>query len=179
MIWLRFQTAMMSRYSLRVLLTRGVCALSVVVWLVLVFPLVSCTTESGHLQYQSLHVSGWEYRDSVTFEIDSLSTSGKRELGIALRKSSSHAYPFTSLTLAVHQTWHLGDSTLVNRTDTLECAFGSPDVTLRAKGVSLYPYEFPLCVLPLPAHATGRIVIRHLMNQQVLPGFDAIGLRME
>ena len=81
--------------------------------------------------------------------------------------------------MAVHQTWHLGDSTLVNRTDTLECAFGSPDVTLRAKGVSLYPYEFPLCALPLPAHATGRIVIRHLMNQQVLPGFDAIGLRME
>ena len=179
MIWSRFQTTVMSRCSLRMLLTRGVCALSVVVWLVLGFPLVSCTTESGYLRYQPLKVVGWEYRDSVTFEIDSLSTSGKRDFSIALRKSSSHAYPYTSLTMAVHQTWHLGDSTLVNRTDTLECAFGSPDGTLRAKGVSLYPYEFPLCSLPLPAHATGRIVIRHLMNQQMLPGFDAIGLRME
>lgn len=179
MNWSRFRTTVMSACSLQVLLTRGVCALSMVVCLLLGFPLVSCTTESGYLQYQSLRVEGWEYRDSVTFEIDSLSTSGKRELGIALRKSSSHAYPFTSLTLAVHQTWHLGDSTLVNRTDTLECVFGSPDATLRAKGVSLYPYEFPLCALPLPAHAKGRIVIRHLMNQQVLPGFDSIGLRME
>ena len=49
------------------LLTRGVCALSVVVWLVLGFPLVSCTTESGYLRYQPLKVVGWEYRDSVTF----------------------------------------------------------------------------------------------------------------
>ena len=128
---------------------------------------------------KSLRVSGWEYRDSAAFVVDSLPTSGTRHLTIALRKSSAHVYPYTSLAIAVHQTWKLGDSTVLNRTDTLDCTFHHPDGMVRTKGVSLYPYEFPLGIVALPAHATGRVVIRHLMSQQSLPGFDAIGLRME
>lgn len=148
------------------------------VWL-LMWGLWGCTTDSDYLHYQSLRVSGWEYRDSLVFTVDSLPTAGTRHLSLALRKSAAMAYPYTSLTVAMHQVWTLGDSTLTQRTDSFECVFENPDGTLRTKGISLFPYEFSLMSLPLPQHATGRIVIRHLMNQQSLPGFDAIGVRVE
>ena len=158
---------------------RGLWAMPLAVLLMVFVQLASCTTSDGYLHYQSLRVSGWEYRDSAAFVVDSLPTSGTRHLTIALRKSSAHAYPYTTLTLAVHQTWKLGDSTLVNRIDTMECVFNKPDGMIRSKGVSLYPFEFSLGTVTLPTHATGRVVIRHLMNQQSLPGFESIGLRME
>ena len=171
MNWARFHQAAIRSHSFLAMVSA--------VLLVGVMHLVSCTTDNGYLRYQSLRVAGWEYRDSAAFIVDSLPTSGTRHLTIALRKSSAHAYPYTSLAIAVHQTWKLGDSTVLNRTDTLDCTFHHPDGMVRTKGVSLYPYEFPLGTVALPAHATGRVVIRHLMSQQSLPGFDAIGLRME
>ena len=171
MNWARFHQAAIRSH--------GFLAMVSAVLLVGVMHLVSCTTDNGYLRYQSLRVAGWEYRDSAAFVVDSLPTSGTRHLTIALRKSSAHVYPYTSLAIAVHQTWKLGDSTVLNRTDTLDCTFHHPDGMVRTKGVSLYPYEFPLGTVALPAHATGRVVIRHLMSQQSLPGFDAIGLRME
>ena len=164
MNWAQFHKTASARH--------GLWAMPLAVLLMVVMSLASCTTHDGYLHYQPLRVSGWEYRDSAAFVVDSLPTSGTRHLTIALRKSSAHVYPYTSLTIAVHQTWKLGDSTLVNRTDTLDCM-------VRTKGVSLYPYELPLDTVALPAHATGRVVIRHLMSQQSLPGFDSIGLRME
>ena len=171
MNWARFHQAAIRSH--------GFLAMVSAVLLMGVMHLVSCTTDNGYLRYQSLRVAGWEYRDSAAFVVDSLPTSGTRHLTIALRKSSAHVYPYTSLAIAVHQTWKLGDSTVLNRTDTLDCTFHHPDGMVRTKGVSLYPYEFPLGTVALPAHATGRVVIRHLMSQQSLPGFDAIGLRME
>lgn len=171
MNWARFHQAAIRSH--------GFLAMVSAVLLVGVMHLVSCTTDNGYLRYQSLRVAGWEYRDSVEFVVDSLPTSGTRQLSVALRKSSSHAYPYTSLTMAVHQTWRLGDSTLVNRIDTMECVFNKPDGMIRSKGVSLYPFEFSLGTVMLPTHATGRVVIRHLMNQQSVPGFESIGLRME
>ena len=167
MNWAQFHKTASARH--------GLWAMPLAVLLMVVMSLASCTTHDGYLHYQPLRVSGWEYRDSAAFVVDSLPTSGTRHLTIALRKSSAHVYPYTSLTIAVHQTWKLGDSTLVNRTDTLDCTFHHPDGMVRTKGVSLYPYEFPLDTVALPAHATGRVVIRHLMSQQSLPGFDSIG----
>ena len=119
MNWARFHQAAIRSH--------GLLAMVSAVLLVGVMHLVSCTTDNGYLRYQSLRVAGWEYRDSVEFVVDSLPTSGTRQLSVALRKSSSHAYPYTSLTMAVHQTWRLGDSTLVNRIDTMECVFNKPD----------------------------------------------------
>ena len=171
MNWAQFHKTASARH--------GLWVMPLAVLLMVVMSLASCTTHDGYLHYQSLRVSGWEYRDSVEFVVDSLPTSGTRQLSVALRKSSSHAYPYTSLTMAVHQTWRLGDSTLVNRIDTMECVFNKPDGMIRSKGVSLYPFEFSLGTVMLPTHATGRVVIRPLMNQQSLPGFESIGLRME
>ena len=171
MNWAQFHKTASARH--------GLWVMPLAVLLMVVISLASCTTHDGYLHYQSLHVSGWEYRDSAAFVVDSLPTSGTRHLTIALRKSSAHVYPYTCLAIAVHQTWKLGDSTVLNRTDTLDCTFHHPDGMVRTKGVSLYPYEFPLGTVALPAHTTGRVVIRHLMSQQSLPGFDAIGLRLE
>ena len=114
----------------------GLWVMPLAVLLMVVMSLASCTTHDGYLHYQSLRVSGWEYRDSAAFVVDSLPTSGTRHLTIALRKSSAHVYPYTSLAIAVHQTWKLGDSTVLNRTDTLDCTFHHPDGMVRTKGVS-------------------------------------------
>lgn len=173
-MWQRLATRPKTQYAVRSFVPALWCLLLVVVSF-----LGSCTTHEGYEHYVAVRTSGWDYRDSVRFDVDSLSSAGTRHFTLALRRTAAQAYPYTSLTLAVQQTWHLGDSLLTARTDTLVCPFENPDGRLRTKGISLYPYEFALPALELPLNARGHIVVRHLMNRQSLPGFDAIGLRME
>ncbi len=89
MNWAQFHKTASARH--------GLWVMPLAVLLMVVMSLASCTTHDGYLHYQSLRVSGWEYRDSAAFVVDSLPTSGTRHLTIALRKSSAHVYPYTSL----------------------------------------------------------------------------------
>ena len=85
MNWAQFHKTASARH--------GLWVMPLAVLLMVLVQLASCTTHDGYLHYQSLRVSGWEYRDSAAFVVDSLPTSGTRHLTIALRKSSAHVYP--------------------------------------------------------------------------------------
>ena len=88
MNWARFHQAAI-RFHKTASARHGLWVMPLAVLLMVVMSLASCTTHDGYLHYQSLRVSGWEYRDSAAFIVDSLPTSGTRHLTIALRKSST------------------------------------------------------------------------------------------
>ena len=70
------------------------------------------------------------------------------------------------------------DSLLMVRNDTLVADLSADDGELRAHGISLHPYTFPLVTLRLPEGAKGRITVRHMMQRENLTGIESVGLRL-
>ena len=68
------------------------------------------------------------------------------------------------------------DSLLMVRNDTLVADLSADDGELRAHGISLHPYTFPLATLRLPKGAKGRITVRHLMQREIITGIESVGL---
>lgn len=64
------------------------------------------------------------------------------------------------------------------RNDTLVADLSADDGELRAHGISLHPYTFPLVTLRLPKGAKGRITVRHMMQRENLTGIESVGLRL-
>ena len=62
MNWAQFHKTASARH--------GLWVMPLAVLLMVVMSLASCTTHDGYLHYQSLRVSGWEYRDSAAFIVD-------------------------------------------------------------------------------------------------------------
>lgn len=67
---------------------------------------------------------------------------------------------------------------LLERTDTVVCRFMTAGGDLMAGGVSLAQYTFTLPPLTLPRGAEGRIVVRHLMLKEVIPGISDVGVSL-
>lgn len=167
--------------------------------------LVACREAEAFLQFAQVDPNGWTRGTGYVFTVDSLPTTQDYPLSVMLRKSSDKAYPFRSITLVVHQRWTLPvpdaaaqaradarrhftaigqprpprcmrDSLLMVRNDTLVADLSADDGELRAHGISLHPYTFPLATLRLPKGAKGRITVRHLMQRENITGIESVGL---
>ena len=170
--------------------------------------LMACREAETHLQYVAVDLHGWPRDTAYVFTVDSLPGAGDYPLSVMLRKSSVEPCPFRSLTLVVHQRWTLAvpdsaaqartdarrhftaigqprpprclrDSLLMVRTDTLVADFSTDEGRLRARGVSVHPYDYPLLTLRLPDGAKGRITVRHLMHRNNISGIESIGIRLQ
>ena len=69
-------------------------------------------------------------------------------------------------------------ATVYSCNDTLVADLSADDGELRAHGISLHPYTFPLVTLRLPKGAKGRITVRHMMQRENLTGIESVGLRL-
>ncbi len=147
---------------------------------------VSCREAEPYLQYGAVDLHGWSRDTSYVFTVDSLPGARDYPLSVMLRKSSVEPCPFRSITLVVQQRWTLAvpDSaaqarTDVVRTDTLVADLTTDEGRLRARGISVHPYAFPLVTLRLPDGAKGRITVHHLMRRNEIPGIESVGIRLQ
>ena len=168
----------------------------------------ACREAETYLQYAAVDLHGWSRDTAYVFTVDSLPGAGDYPLSVMLRKSSVEPCPFRSLTLVVHQRWTLAvpdsaeqartdarrhftaigqprpprclrDSLLMVRTDTLVADFSTDEGRLRARGISVHPYDYPLLTLRLPDGAKGRITVRHLMHRNNISGIESVGIRLQ
>lgn len=169
---------------------------------------VSCREAEPYLQYGAVDLHGWSRDTSYVFTVDSLPGARDYPLSVMLRKSSAEPCPFRSITLVVQQRWTLAvpdsaaqartdarrhfraigqprpprclrDSLLMVRTDTLVADLTTDEGRLRARGISVHPYAFPLVTLRLPDGAKGRITVHHLMRRNEIPGIESVGIRLQ
>lgn len=126
-------------------------------------------------EYRS--ISHWRASDRLTFGIDSVETSGIYDLSLALRATSSGAYPYQQLMIEVTQNWQAGRGKPKVYTDTLTCDITDTEGQRTIEGgISIYAYEFPIRRLSLPCGGRGKITVRHLMSQYDVQGFSEIGI---
>lgn len=168
----------------------------------------ACRDADPFLQYAAVDLHGWSRDTSFVFTVDSLPGARDYPLSVMLRKSSAAPCPFRSVTLVVRQRWTLAvpdsaaqartdarrhfraigqprparclrDSLLMVRTDTLVADLTADEGRLRARGISVHPYVYPLVTLRLPDGAKGQIVVHHLMRRNEIPGIESVGIRLE
>lgn len=139
--------------------------------LFLVAVLASCDKHTVYHSYIPTPVEGWEQNDTLAFNIDTIAEAGTYDLIVGVRTTT--AYPFQSLYLLVEQQLRNPHKMSL---DTLVCRLASSQGDKMGSGISTYQYIYPYKQEKLSAGQSGKIIIRHIMRREILPGVSDIGV---
>lgn len=141
--------------------------------MVIVLLLTACRDNTVYHRYLHTNRAGWERNDTLRFLIPPVKEAGRYCEELGLRTDGN--YPFLSLTLIVEQTkGHTGDV----RRDTVECKLITKQGRVMGAGINQFQYTFPLATIELEEEEPLRIVVRHDMKRELLPGITDVGIRM-
>jgi gliding motility-associated lipoprotein GldH len=140
---------------------------------VLALLLTACRGNTVYNRYLPTNRAGWERNDTLRFVIPPVKEGGRYSEVLGLRTDGN--YPFLSVVLIVEQTRsHTGTV----RRDTMQCDLINNQGRITGSGINHYQYTFPLATIDLDAEESLRIVIRHDMKRELLPGITDVGIRM-
>ena len=139
----------------------------------MVLLLTACQDNTVYHRYLHTNRTGWERNDTLRFLIPPVKEAGRYSEELGLRTDGN--YPFMSLTLIVDQT--KGNTGAV-RCDTVECKLINNQGRPTGTGINHYQYTFPLATIDLEKEEPLRIVIRHDMKRELLPGITDVGIQM-
>lgn len=132
----------------------------------------ACTSDTLYHAYRHIAPDGWQYTDTLEFQLPSARQSEACALSVGLRISAS--FPYESLTLVVETKT---DSLSHARKDTLFCPLTSVGGTLAGCGVSLLQYEVPAGHMQLRKGQSARVRLYHIMSRETMPHIHDVGLR--
>lgn len=135
--------------------------------------LMACDRKTVFDQYVHTPLNGWEKNDTIAFAIDSIGQSGEYTEEIGVRTNGK--YPFTSLTLAVHQTIQPSGEV---RDTTINCTFTDKNDQVVGNGIGYSQFSFPLETVRMEVGDTLKVIIRHNMKREILPGVLDIGFKL-
>lgn len=135
--------------------------------------MVACDRKTVFDKYVHTPLNGWEKNDTIAFSIDSIRQRGEYMEEIGVRTNGQ--YPFTSLTIAVHQT--VQPSGAVHDT-TINCTFMDNENSSASNGIGYSQFSFPLKKVRMEAGDTLHVTIRHNMKREILPGVSDIGFKL-
>ena len=135
--------------------------------------LAACDTRVVYNHYEHTSSAGWEKNDVLAFSTKPMTQDGNYIEEVGLRITTS--YPFTQLTLVIEQTI-LPAHTLFR--DTLNCDLINEKGIPEGPGISHFQYRFPLKALPLAKGDQLKVVVRHDMKREILPGISDVGIRL-
>lgn len=151
----------------------------IAICLLLLSILASCTASTAFKAYRDLPAEGWNARDTLTFEVDTIRCTAPYEVLLSIRTSSAHAYPFQQLTIVAEQEWLATDQAPAHCwKDTLSITITNEQGDAQGNGISCYEYLLPLNPIHLHSGQKGRIRIYHLMRRPILSGITNVGLEV-
>lgn len=114
--------------------------------------------------------------DTLSFDIDSLTSPGTYNLNATVRTSAAHPYEFRQLVVEVCQHWQPSD---YERVDTVEFEISASDGKIEGEGVTIFSYEMPTVSLQQPVGSHAHVEIRHLMRRSPLQGISDVGILLK
>lgn len=144
--------------------------------------LSSCNDGVAYHHYERIADEGWDVRDTVAFQIDSIMQDGSYNSAVCIRTNAQ--YPYRNLSLMVYQTiFHKNDSLPTftkGRTilATIPVEIKQEDGIATGQGVTYFTYEVPYMTSSLQQGDSLSIVVRHHMRREVLPGITDIGIKL-
>ena len=163
-------------------------------WIGLAWCLVSCTGNKVYDHYEQTPTTGWEKNDTLAFGVPPIAADGLYAIDLGLRTTG--LYPFMSITLVVEHdiiptqtTTTSADSldipvspTLIRNSRAvphiLNCSLVDERGNTKGQGINYYQHDFHLADLTLHAGDSLRLLIRHDMKREILPGISDVGIRI-
>lgn len=133
--------------------------------------LAGCNERVVFHSFRHIPGQGWNNRDTLVFDIDTVRTDATYNFELELR--STHTYPYTDIMMAVERDF--SPPGVVSR-DTVTCRLTHPDIQRTGKGIYVYQYEVSVPPMALHRGQTGRIRVSHLMMREILPGIRDVGM---
>lgn len=127
--------------------------------------LASCNRKAIYSHYEATPVEGWSSSDTLHFELGPVFRDGTYQEMLNLRTTS--AYPFTDLTVVVHQKVLPSGKESV---DTLS-------ITLdKSQKTTIRHHSLSLDAISLTADERIAVSIHHYMKKESLPGITDVGM---
>ena len=133
----------------------------------------SCRRTTIMHTYRNTPVQGWEQSDRLAFRLDTVRESGLYAMRLGVRTTAD--YPYQKLWLVMETDLSHPDTTY---SDTIVCTFVRSDGTREGSGTDTYQYNFDFADIMLHEGQTGRFVIHHIMQREILQGISDIGIRI-
>ncbi|MBQ0074392.1 MAG: gliding motility lipoprotein GldH [Prevotella sp.] len=134
----------------------------------------SCSNDTVYHHYENIDAEGWYAMDSITFHVDSVPATGEYITFLCLRMTSK--YPYRNFAALVSQ-YNLPMQQLSRRMVTTTVQ--SEEGVMQGKGQNLYTYEIPVFKRHINKDDSLRIVVRHRMRRETIPGLMDVGIKIE
>ena len=133
--------------------------------------LTGCNEHVIYHSYRYVPEPGWDKRDTILFDIDTVRAEAAYHFALGLRSTDS--YPYAVIWLAVERRFSHPDT--LHR-DTVKCQLMDSVTHRMGKGIYMYQYDVSLPPMTLHHGQTGQVRIIHLMQREVLPGIRDVGI---
>lgn len=155
----------------RTALRKAICILTLAVGI-----LTSCEDSVVFHQYKSIDKEGWYVRDTLVFLCDTINGNGEYDAFLCLRTDNNYPYKsFTALT-KLYRNEKMENKEWQHSTTI---AIKEEDGTDIGQGVVFHTHEKLLNRLHLNAGDSLRIVIRHYMKRETMPGIRDVGIKIQ
>ncbi len=150
---------------------RRSCGLSFV--LAALLAVAGCTGDTVFSHYRSVDEGGWLRADTLVFPVQPIAATGSYDCLVGLRTTSR--YPYADLTVVVVcQNVTSGQQ----RTDTVCVSLADDKGRILGTGVALVDHHALLATYSLAAGDSLRLILRHDMKLDPLPGIADAGLTL-
>ena len=150
---------------------RRSCGLSFV--LAALLAVAGCTGDTVFSHYRSVDEGGWLRADTLVFPVQPIAATGSYDCLVGLRTTSR--YPYTDLTVVVVcQNVTSGKQ----RADTVCVSLADDKGRTQGTGVALVDHHALLTTYSLAAGDSLRLILRHDMKLDPLPGIADAGLTL-
>lgn len=138
--------------------------------------LASCDGSIVYHHYVDVAHEGLEKSDSLVFDVDTLKADGMYDIALCLRTDSR--YPYSKLVMNVGCTVTDGDGKSRSTQQVVDCVVRQSDGTVIGQGTVCYANEYPVQRMNIRKGSTLRIVAKHGMRRDVMPGVVSMGVKI-
>lgn len=154
---------------------RILTGLHVVMLLMLATLFAACETDdTAYHKYYSIANEGWTNSDTLTFNVDTLRRYGDYTTYLCLR--TRHDFPYRYMSVTVDQTV-MPKTRRKHREATMEIV--NKDGAQEGTGINHRIYEVPLFTEWLGPGDSLRIVVKHNMSRETMPGIIDVGIKLK
>ena len=141
----------------------------------IVMAMVSCRSQKTLLhEFAAIDGEEWNIKDSLHFEIDSVTSGGNCETTLEFRTNAN--YPYRNISIVMTQSLRREDKRI---TKTIAYDIVDKDGKNNGEGITYFTHRIPFCTMNIQEGDTADIFIRHNMQDNILPGIADVGVLVE
>lgn len=137
----------------------------------------SCSLNVKYSKYEPISSDGWNIKDTVRFNTDTLWESGRYGFSCGVR--TNRAYPYRELVLRVQRKVYRDSLLVLDKLEKITCPIVTNEGGFTGDGVATKLHETDLKDFVMQRGDSVEVLIYQQMTRETLPGIVDVGIKME